>query len=144
MIRRRDWRMTEAYFDHRGVPIMPRLRGPLTAMVLVFIVLASVRPAAAQSFNNADAWDQRRYGGKICFTEHTHYGESPSWPTKKGARRYAIRSWEEFTTWEYGKAWGRYRRAIARTMNCEKTAGRWICRTEARPCRLAGRRRKRR
>ena len=97
-------------------------------------------PAGAQLKENADGWEQRRIGNKVCFTQHAHYGESPAWPTKAGARAYAIRQWEGMTKWEYGKAWGSYQRAVGKTMDCSKSGSRWLCRTKARPCRPAGRR----
>ncbi|MGI9423395.1 MAG: hypothetical protein ACR2PA_09385 [Hyphomicrobiaceae bacterium] len=92
-------------------------------------------PAHAQLRENADGWAQMRIGGKICFAEHEHYGESPPWPSKRGARAYAIRTWENFTSWEYGKRWGSYRRAVAKRLTCNRASGKWVCSTTARPCR---------
>ncbi|MEM7776672.1 MAG: hypothetical protein AAF732_13765 [Pseudomonadota bacterium] len=97
--------------------------------------LVSLTSQAQNTFDNAATHQQARYGGKTCFVTHQHYGESPSWPTKKGARRAAIRKWEAFTTWEYGKRWGSYRLARGKRMSCDRSGGRWHCATTAYPCR---------
>jgi hypothetical protein len=94
--------------------------------------------ANAQSLkHNSDAWPQMKAGNKVCFVKHAHYGESPSWANKRGAKAYAIREWERFTTWEYGSKWGRYNIARVRWMKCAEKGSRWVCKTEAVPCHRA-------
>ena len=61
--------------------------------------------------------DQARVGGRTCMTDHEHGGEG-SLPSKKGASEAAIRHWEGFTIWEYGKTRGSYRLAVGRKMDC--------------------------
>lgn len=77
---------------------------------------------------------QARVGGKTCMTDHEHGGEG-TLASKKGASEAAIRHWESFTAWEYGKAWGSYRLADAKTMDCQAGGSGWFCKTTARPCR---------
>lgn len=77
---------------------------------------------------------QAREGGRTCMTEHEHGGEG-SLPSKKGASEAAARHWESFTVWEYGKAWGSYRLAAGKKMECAAGGAGWVCKTAARPCR---------
>lgn len=81
---------------------------------------------------------QMRVGSKICMTEHEHGGEG-TLASKKGAEAAAIRHWESFTAWEYGKPWGRYALAAGQKMECKAAGTGWVCSTRARPCRTAGR-----
>ena len=57
-------------------------------------------------------------------------------PSRKGAEAAAIRQWQVFTVDEYGTAWGRYAIAEAKSMKCAAAGSRWVCKTEARPCRM--------
>lgn len=81
---------------------------------------------------------QARIGGKLCMTSHEHAGEG-SLPSRRGAEAAAIRHWEGFTAWEYGKPWGSYGLAVGRKMECSNSGSAWACSTRARPCRSAGR-----
>ena len=103
--------------------------------LLPLCALALTSPSNAQIKENVDSWAKVKVGGKLCLASHEHYGESPPWPSKRGARKAAIRAWEGMTTWEYGKKWGSYRYATAKRLTCSKNAGRWKCSTTARPCR---------
>ncbi|MBU2583495.1 MAG: hypothetical protein KJ622_17440 [Alphaproteobacteria bacterium] len=76
-----------------------------------------------------------RIGSKLCMKDHEHYGESPPWVSKSGAQAYARRKWENFTTWEYGSAWGKLKNAAGRRDECRHDGSRWICSITARPCR---------
>ncbi len=105
----------------------------LIAIACAFLALPSV--ALAQLKENADAWPKVRVGGKTCFASHEHYGESRPWANKKGAIAYAVREWERFTAWEYGKSWSNYRLATGKRTSCKRASGRWVCSTFARPCR---------
>jgi hypothetical protein len=75
-----------------------------------------------------------KVGGKTCMLDHFHYG-SGNGPTRARAERLAIRSWVDFTAWEYGDSWGRYSVAVSRKMTCSPKSGGWSCAVEARPCR---------
>ncbi len=49
----------------------------------------------------------RREGGKLCMSDHWHYGSSSgSHATKAAAQRAAIASWQDFTDLEYGRSMG--------------------------------------
>lgn len=75
-----------------------------------------------------------KVGRKTCMADHFHDG-SGTGPTKAVAERAAIRSWVEFTAWEYGDPWGRYSIAASKKMNCSRESESWRCALEARPCR---------
>jgi hypothetical protein len=75
-----------------------------------------------------------RIGRKTCMLDHFHYG-SGNGPTRVQAGRVAIRSWADFTAWEYGDTWGRYSIAVSKKMTCSPGSGSWSCAVEARPCR---------
>jgi hypothetical protein len=75
-----------------------------------------------------------KVGRKTCMADHFHDG-SGTGPSKPVAERAAIRSWVEFTAWEYGDPWGRYSIAASKKSTCSREAGGWRCAVEARPCR---------
>jgi hypothetical protein len=75
-----------------------------------------------------------KVGHKTCMLDHFHYG-SGSGPTRARAERAAIRSWADFTAWEYGNPWGHYSIAVGRKMTCSPVSGGWTCAVDARPCR---------
>jgi hypothetical protein len=77
----------------------------------------------------------RREGGRICMSDHWHYGSSGPQPSRGIAQRVAIRAWAEFTDLEYGSSWARFYRAGSRRMNCSRSGRNWSCDVEARPCR---------
>jgi hypothetical protein len=66
--------------------------------------------------------------------DHYHDG-SGTGSTRAAAQRAAIRSWIDFTAWEYGSRWGSYAAAVSKSMSCSGGGGNWTCSTSARPCR---------
>ena len=110
---------------------------------LIAICLALMFAPEVSAYENHQMWDKVRVGGKLCMKSHEHHGQSPLWVSKKGARAYSRRAWERFTTWEYGKAWGKLRLAAGRRERCVQTGKRWMCSIIARPCRPWRRRRRR-
>ena len=78
------------------------------------------------------AW--AKVGHKTCMLDHFHDG-SGNGATRAQAERAAIRSWAEFTAWEYGNPWGRYSVAASKKVTCSQRSGGWSCVVEARPCR---------
>lgn len=79
--------------------------------------------------------DMRRERGRKCMISHWHYG-SGTGRTKRKAKRAAIRSWQEFTAFEYGTDWARFRHARSKGMSCTGTRkSGFSCQVEARPCR---------
>lgn len=86
---------------------------------------------------------QRVEGGRVCLSDHFHYGSSSNQPTRKQAEAEAISSWASFTDFEYGRSWADFRIAASRGMNCQQTGSGWSCNLEARPCKRGGAARKR-
>lgn len=90
-------------------------------------------PVAAQGLEFLH--EQRVEGRRVCFTDHLHYGSSTSQANRKAAEASAVVSWADFTILEYGGAWGSWRLAASKSMQCGNTGGSWSCSAEARPCR---------
>lgn len=103
-------------------PVFPFV---LTGLVSVAIVFALVAPADAK----------KRRGGRVCMTDHFHYGSSSGERSKKLARREAIASWAGFTAFEYGGAWASFRLARSKGVRCLRSDSGWGCNVEAVPCR---------
>lgn len=100
--------------------------------------------AAALAVSGADAGldklhKQRVEGGRVCFIDHWHYKSSGAWPTKAEAEAAATKSWNRFTSAEYGAPWGEVRLAAEASMDCASATGNrgpsWSCNLKARPCR---------
>jgi hypothetical protein len=103
------------------------------------LALLAGRSAAAQKQESQEtglatihAWV--KMGRKTCMADHFHDG-SGNGPTRAKAESAAIRSWVDFTAWEYGNPWGRYSVAAGKKMTCSQDGGTWTCGVEARPCR---------
>ncbi len=79
--------------------------------------------------------DMRREGGRLCFTDHFHYGSSAGQKSKKAAEAAAIASWADFTAFEYGSAWARWGRSASKQLKCSNSSGGWGCDASSRPCR---------
>jgi hypothetical protein len=78
--------------------------------------------------------DMRREGGRTCYTDHYHYGNSAGRPSRKAAQSAAIKSWSEFVDLEYGSDWARFSRAASKSVECTQPTGGWECHISARPC----------
>lgn len=120
---------------------MSRMFFPALVVLIAADLVSGSGAVRAQSATgltgNDQLHEQARLGGKICMTAHEHGGEG-SLPSRKGAEAAAIRHWEGFTTWEYGKPWGKYSLAVGKNMECANNGSVWVCNTRARPCRPAG------
>lgn len=101
--------------------------------------LLSTLPLAAQGL--LDLHDKRYEGNKLCLSSHFHDGNSTGEKSKKAAELAAIRVWQDFTSWEYGAAWGSFRNAGSKSVKCDQPGGNWGCHVQARPCSLRQRRR---
>lgn len=110
------------------------------AMALIPLPQGAVQ---ADETGMASMHDWRRERGKICLVGHFHSGHGIG-RTKKLARRAAIRSWQEFTAWEYGTTWAYFRRAANRSINVTRSASGWEANVEARACKRVRKRRARR
>lgn len=96
---------------------------------------AALVPAwAATETGFAAMHNQARVGGKLCMTDHYHYG-SGTGRTKDLAQRAAIGSWQSFTDFEYGSVWARFSNAVAKRVSCSQSGSGYSCQVEARPCR---------
>lgn len=91
-------------------------------------------PAFANETGFASMHSQARVGGKLCMTDHWHYGNG-SGANQKAAQREAIASWQSFTDFEYGRVWASFQNAAGRAVACSKGGASVSCQVEARPCR---------
>ncbi len=98
--------------------------------VAATLMMASGSPVAvADDTGFAYSHDLRRERGRLCMSDHWHYG-SGTGPTVKAAQADAIKSWASFTALEYGSDWARFSRAASKKMTCSGDS----CSVEARPC----------
>jgi len=108
----------------------------MLALLLAATAVSSVViPASAQDGGLAAMHAMRREGGRLCMSDHWHYGSSGSQGSKAAAQRAAIASWQDFTDLEYGRAWARFSRAASKKIGCSRGGAGWTCDAEARPCR---------
>jgi hypothetical protein len=108
--------------------------------VFYFAVVGSIvslaTPGLADDTGMAGALhDLRKARGKICMSDHFHYGTSSQKRKKRSARIEAIQDWRGFVALEYGSDWANFRRAASKSIACTKAGGMWTCKVEARPCR---------
>jgi len=113
---------------------------PKTTLALVLAAVAATSVAVPVSYAQetglaTSLHSSRREGGRLCLTDHWHYGSSGSHSSKAAAQRAAIASWQDFTNFEYGRSWARFSRAASRKVSCSPSGGGWSCDVEARPCR---------
>jgi hypothetical protein len=101
--------------------------------------IGTLRPATAQETGLTAIHSWVSVGRKTCMETHTHDGAGTG-KTKKEAERAAIRSWEAFTIWEYGPAWGRYSASESKQVTCDTAADKtFSCHVNSRPCVVKGR-----
>ncbi len=116
-----------------------------TAIIGLAVALVAIDPADAQRKRapSASAQDgalaslheQRREGNRVCMVDHFHNGSSAGQPSRKAAEVAAMRSWAEFTAWEYGDHWGNPAMAGSKSMRCGNDGKSWSCDFDARACR---------
>jgi hypothetical protein len=87
---------------------------------------------------------QVRLGSRICMVDHFHNGSSNGLSSRKQAEAEAIRTWIDFTIWEYGPPWGSWKLSETKRVSCSQTSGSWSCTLESRPCKPAVAARRRR
>lgn len=119
-------------------PLRPAAWALLSAIVLAGVATPHGPAEAKKRFaavgGLAAMHDMRIERGRLCFSDHWHYGESKGKSSKRSAMRSAIASWQDFTDLEYGPRWSNYRHALGRKVKCEISSGSWGCAIEARPC----------
>ena len=103
---------------------------------LVTLCACLIQPtfADADDTGMASMHDWQKVGRKTCFEEHYHSGSGEG-RTKREARRAAMVDWENFTAFEYGTDWARFKSAADRGIRYEKGRNGWTASVEARPCR---------
>lgn len=110
----------------------------LTAVLALLTIALVHTPAEAKKFAAVDGLasmhDLRVEKGKLCYSDHYHYGGSSAKASKKAAEADAIAAWESFTDMEYGNRWSNFRYAASRSVNCSQGSSGWGCEIEARPC----------
>jgi hypothetical protein len=113
---------------------MRRLLLSASALCLALAAGGAVAQSSNEETGIAGIHTWVKIGRKTCMADHFHDG-SGTGPTRQHAERAAIRSWVEFTAWEYGGIWGRYSISASRKAACSQEEGGWRCAVEARPCR---------
>lgn len=123
---------------------MQKILPLIAALVLILSAPALAHPTkgrenrkAAESKEEtgvASIHEWRKVGRRTCLVGHYHDGEGVGL-TRRVAERDAIEKWVEFTAWEYGRAWGFWRNAINKTVNCSATGSHHQCKVSAIPCR---------
>lgn len=93
----------------------------------------TVIPATAEDSGLAIQHDVAREGGRLCMSNHGH-GGSGNGASKPAARAAAIRSWIDFTNFEYGRAWASFSSASGSSTRYTKEASGWSATVDARPC----------
>lgn len=115
----------------------------LVASILVAAAVAAI-PYSAFADNARDAGGLaalHRLGledGRLCMSDHPHFGQTGTWPTLEAAKLSAVQSWSGFTRIEYGDDWADFRIAADQKFNCSPARSAydssWTCNVEARPC----------
>ncbi len=106
----------------------------LTSLAAALAMSAALTaPVRADDNGLAYMHDISKSGGKSCFSSHTHYGTGGG-PTKKAAQVAAIKSWQDFTAFEYGTDWAWFKKATAKAISCSQSGSGYDCSVEARPC----------
>jgi hypothetical protein len=106
-----------------------KVRSFSVSVAATLLVCVAAPAVLADDTGFASSHDLRRERGRICFSDHWHYG-SGTGPTIKAAQADAIKSWASFTALEYGSDWARFSRAASKKMTCSGGS----CSLEARPC----------
>ena len=106
-------------------------RSALLALAGAFSLTATA--AMADDTGLAYSHTLRKEGGRTCMADHYHSGSGEG-RSKEGARAAAVRSWIDFTNFEYGTAWARFGAAASPSAHYTKEASGWSAVVEARPC----------
>jgi len=101
---------------------------------LAAVAVSVPHTAFADDTGFAYAHSLRKEGGRSCMTDHFHSG-SGSGRTKAAAQQAAVRSWANFTAFEYGSDWARWGAARSKSVRYTKESSGWSADVDARPCR---------
>ena len=108
------------------------IRVMLTASTAVML-LASPMPTQAGSLEFLH--DKVRINGFTCMKDHSHSGKGGA-ADQATALRKAARDWSDFTSLEYGAAWGNFAIAADKSAKCGPLRESWTCEIDAVPCRM--------
>ena len=106
----------------------------LIACVISLYIGVGSNAAQASETGFVNMHNLARYGSYLCTVTHEHTGLGKVKRNKRLALRSAIRSWSEFTAWEYGSTWGKWRYARGKSVFCDGNKGQISCSVIARPC----------
>jgi hypothetical protein len=106
----------------------------LTGLLMLAAAPATTPAAWADDTGLASMHELRREHGRLCMADHWHSGSGEG-RSKAAARAAAIRSWADFTDFEYGSAWAHFSRAANPSTRFIKAANGWSADVDARPCR---------
>ncbi|MBX9684281.1 MAG: hypothetical protein K2X41_10870 [Hyphomicrobium sp.] len=98
---------------------------------LLAILMAA--PVRADETGFADMHNVRKERGRICMSDHYHYG-SGTGATKQAALAAAIQAWSSFTDFEYGSTWASFKRATGKSVSYSASSGGWSADISARAC----------
>lgn len=103
----------------------------------MFVSAATAAPskAGAAVTGLAAMHDMRREGGRLCFSDHFHYGSSNGERSAKAAQAAAIASWSDFVIFEYDPSWASFSKSASKEVKCSQSGGGWGCDVSSRPCR---------
>lgn len=101
--------------------------------ILGMSAFALTLPALADDTGFAYSHDLQNEGGKNCFVDHFHTGTGDG-ASKDSATKAAIRSWVDFTNFEYGSDWARWSKAAGKKTSFTKAEKGWTATVDARPC----------
>jgi hypothetical protein len=105
-----------------------------TAAAALSISIIGLSASMAQDSGLSSMHDVRREGGRVCMSDHFHYG-SGSGTTKQKAIAAAAASWSDFTAFEYGGGWASFKRSASKQVNVSQGASGWTADVSSRPCR---------
>jgi hypothetical protein len=97
-------------------------------------LLAGFTAVMADDTGLAYSHTLRKERGRLCMADHWHSGSGEG-RTKTAARTAAIRSWADFTNFEYGTVWARFSLAASPSTRYTKAESGWSAAVDARPCR---------
>jgi hypothetical protein len=106
-------------------------RAALLALAGAFSLATTA--AVADDTGLAYSHTLRKEGGRTCMADHYHSGSGEG-HSKEAAHASAVRSWIDFTNFEYGTAWARFGAAGSPSTHYTKEASGWSATVEARPC----------
>lgn len=108
---------------------------PCARILLVVAATAGsgIASVSADDTGMASIHDLRREKGRLCMSDHWHYGSGVG-GSKKAAQADAIGSWQSFTALEYGSDWARFKKAASQKIECSESGSGYSCSVEARPC----------